>query len=302
MTTSGIRIEFSFRGAFDSFTIYRSLEPISVDNLPSPHVTNLRSMFYHDTMVVTGTAYYYRIEAHLGNESTISNNMVCIAGLNYEDYMISLEPIHYWKMNELSGNVIRDYGADPVDGALSGAISYTEPPIRSGQEHTMGFGITGASASRVIVPATPSIYNLTKSSFTFCVWFKQTALTTFNYVFADFINASSGTVNMRLQAHAFQFPQNTRSFTFRGSVVDETVFVAVRYSVEEKKYEFFVNGEWKTGNYVVPPTVTSAVNFMFPGAASYGHYPIRGMMSDLTLFDRALSTTEIELIYSLGVQ
>jgi len=59
---AGIRIEFSQFGHFDYFEIirsYTSMSGIADAELPSPLVSNLKTMYYIDTSIVDGESYYY---------------------------------------------------------------------------------------------------------------------------------------------------------------------------------------------------------------------------------------------------
>ncbi|MCH7331827.1 hypothetical protein [Acinetobacter modestus] len=60
----GIRLEFAQFGDFDSFDVIRStssMSSIADNDLPSPIVTGLNTMYYVDTDIVKNQKYYYRV-------------------------------------------------------------------------------------------------------------------------------------------------------------------------------------------------------------------------------------------------
>lgn len=90
---AGIRLEWAQFGSFDSFDVVRSLSPMSdISNLPTPIVTGLQKMFYADTTVVEGAAYYYRVVAWRDGVSEISSEIKVEAreGDEYWDKVVAL--------------------------------------------------------------------------------------------------------------------------------------------------------------------------------------------------------------------
>lgn len=72
---AGIRLEFAQFGDFDSFSIVKSQSQMNENDLPTPIVTNLKTMFYVDTNVVEGETYFYRIISYRDGESVVSNEI-----------------------------------------------------------------------------------------------------------------------------------------------------------------------------------------------------------------------------------
>lgn len=76
---AGIFIEFAQFGDFDSFDIYRSLNIMDESALPTPIVTNLKTMYYVDSSVVEGATYYYMVRVIRGSESVLSDQIKVVA-------------------------------------------------------------------------------------------------------------------------------------------------------------------------------------------------------------------------------
>lgn len=111
---AGIRLEFAQFGHFDSFDIIRSLTSMNglADNqLPQPISTGLTSMYYVDSSVIEGQAYYYKVRVWRGLESIISDEIQCIAvsTINYD-------------FSDLSGLEIFGNGSQIVEVSGNGLI------------------------------------------------------------------------------------------------------------------------------------------------------------------------------------
>ena len=84
---SGVVIEFSQFGNFDSFDILRSTSPINPALPPSPLVTGLKTMSYIDRTTVLNTTYYYRVAVWRGTTRLISAvDIKVVASDNYDPH------------------------------------------------------------------------------------------------------------------------------------------------------------------------------------------------------------------------
>jgi len=81
------------------------------------------------------------------------------------------EPNHYWKLNEISGDKIVDYGMTPIDGINRGGNS---PDII---ERALRFGGSSTTYDKVEIQATADEFNLSKHSMSASVWFKTDNIT-----------------------------------------------------------------------------------------------------------------------------
>ncbi|MFW2076581.1 LamG-like jellyroll fold domain-containing protein [Acinetobacter sp. ULE_I010] len=301
----GIRIEFAQFGDFDSFDILRSATPmLDMENLPDPLISGLTTMYYFDQEIVVGANYYYRVVAHRGSDKMVSEQLRITVGLDFDEYLTNLEPIHSWKLNEISGTAVIDIGISPVNGTFSNtastALVYRGKVLRKGHEGAAGFAVGAPSISQVNVVAPLDLQRLTLNSFTWFAWVHPTANTDYNWIFANWISLSSGTANMRASSSYFQFPHNSNSLSYI-LPLNRTSFIAVVYDVISHSYKCFINGTWYNGVYKAPPiSVATAASFQFPACGNWNYYGMRGYLSDLTFFDKALSNDDLELLYNLG--
>jgi len=81
---AGIRLEFAQFGDFDSFEIIRSatsMVGVADVDLPTPIATGLTTMYYVDTMIVDGAAYYYKVRVNRDGTSVVSEQIAALAGI-----------------------------------------------------------------------------------------------------------------------------------------------------------------------------------------------------------------------------
>lgn len=75
---AGCRIQFAQFGKFDGFDIVRStvsLATTAYEDLPTPIVQNLKTMYFEDGGVEEGITYYYLVIARLGESYAISDEV-----------------------------------------------------------------------------------------------------------------------------------------------------------------------------------------------------------------------------------
>ena len=109
---AGIRLEWAQFGDFDSFDVLRSGSPMDINALPSPLVTGLPTMFYVDTTVIEGAAYYYRVVAWRDGVSEISSEIKVEAreGDEHWDKVVTL--LHFdSNLNDETGKTWTHTGA-----------------------------------------------------------------------------------------------------------------------------------------------------------------------------------------------
>lgn len=89
---SNVNLSWDADGTIDSYTIYRSESPMSVESLPAPIAENVLDKTYSDTTVVDGTAYYYRVASVAGESAKVSDEVMvkASAGDEYWNNVISL--------------------------------------------------------------------------------------------------------------------------------------------------------------------------------------------------------------------
>ena len=195
-------------------------------------------------------------------------------------------------------------GTAHVNGTFSNtkALVYRGKVLRKGHAGAAGFAISADAVSQVNVVAPNDLQHLTMNSFTWFAWVHPTVATRYNWLFSNWISAESGTANMRASINSFQFPQNSRVISY-GLTIGQTSFIAVVYNVANSTYKFYINGVWYSATYSAPPTsISTATSFQFPAYASYySYYGMRGYLSDLTFFKRALTNAEVENLYGLGL-
>lgn len=77
-----IQLEFSQFGTFDSFSVYRSLGSIDINNLPEPIATGLTKMRYVDSAIESEEFYFYMVSVVRGEETLFSSQSMIQASNN----------------------------------------------------------------------------------------------------------------------------------------------------------------------------------------------------------------------------
>lgn len=97
---SSINLSWDADGTIDSYTIYRSESPMSVESLPAPLAENVLDKTYSDTTVVTGTTYYYRVASVANGAAKVSDEVMIKAQAvdEYWDNVVAL--LHFDDINE----------------------------------------------------------------------------------------------------------------------------------------------------------------------------------------------------------
>lgn len=72
---AGVRLEFTQRGHFDYFNIYRNSVSTEIVDLDQPLAT-CNTMYYVDLTVIQSQKYYYRIGIVRGNEEVFSDELI----------------------------------------------------------------------------------------------------------------------------------------------------------------------------------------------------------------------------------
>lgn len=231
--------------------------------------------------------------------------MVNIATPSYEDYVLSLSPIAYWPFNETSGTVVNDLSESGYHGNIVNGIegiTYSGDILRNGSSGAMGFGIDAPTISH-----SSFNHSYTKVSelmgnegaSTICGWLKRTANTTYNTMLAKYEYPSGGQARYRIMHNNFESPENTNRVTVPNYDIGSIYFFAWVKDNDLEVAKVYTNGSYYYSVWV-RSTRTAAHPLQIPGTGSWNYYPMRGYISDIAMFDYALSDEEIEQMYSLG--
>lgn len=233
--------------------------------------------------------------------------------LTYENYIVSLNPIGYWPLNESTGNTAYDLSGNNYHGTISGTpIIYNGDPLRLGHPGAMGFSVTSQGLAKVSVgysfgPIT-TLFSQGKSG-TIMGWFKRTTNTTYNQILAFYTQSLNGLTNYRITGNAttpftysFQTKDNQNHLSLTNGVLNDVYFFA--WIKDGTTLKLFFNNTWVSRENMTESVHTAGSNngyprgLEFPAVANWNYYGIRGYLSDIAMFARALTQQEVEYIYN----
>lgn len=105
--------------------------------------------------------------------------------------------------------------------------------------------------------------------------------------------------NDPLLAHSPESENQTFSENF-GQMVGKSNFIVWRKNADENTYSLTVNGVVNTVHGESSPEQVGE-GFFFPMSNDYSSYGLRGYMSDMSVFDYALTDAQIANLYSNGM-
>lgn len=117
----GVRLEFSQFGNFDSFSIYRSLAPMVESSLPPPLVSGLAKMYHVDATAEEDTLYYYRVSVVRDGAAIVSDEVSILTG-NTSGPVLTI-PDDYILRYDFDGNAI-DKSTTAAHGIKSDVVNY----------------------------------------------------------------------------------------------------------------------------------------------------------------------------------
>ena len=247
---------------------------------------------------------------------------VCLAPFDedldlYTPAILALNPKAYYLMSEESGNVVTDLSPSGFDGEIRHTenITYRQEIIRKGSAGALGFntGTNGSSGTAECFVSDATAGDFFRKlagngkSCTIAFWCKPVSSKQYTYLAAYMLNSTMGYNNYRFIAYngdklLAQSPNNdnqvasTNSFT---EMINQSNFIVWRKDAVAQTYTLTVNGVSKTVSGEASPEAAGQ-GFYFPMSDGYSSYGLRGYMSDMSVFDYALSDAQITDLYNKG--
>lgn len=233
----------------------------------------------------------------------------------YTPAILALNPVAYYLMSETAGSVLNDSSLSGFEGEIqeTSAISYKADPLRKGSQGSMGFNIASnwttaqCYVSDAVAGDTFKKLAASESSCTIAFWLKPESPRTYNWLAAYVLDKDSGTANYRVMAYnsyniVGQSPHNQNQVISNetlGQMLGKNQFIVWRKDAATNTYSLTVNGVTNTvsGNSVDP---VGDGRFYFPMSAGYSSFGLRGYMSDMSVFDYALTDSQIANLYQKG--
>lgn len=235
----------------------------------------------------------------------------------YTPAILALNPVAYYLMNEADGTVLKDYSLSGIDGEIVGPstdLTRRGSILRRGSLGSLRFGGYNGGAYECSVSdqvAGDLFQKLAgqNKSCTIAFWFLQRDVNEYNWLFAYATNSLFGHSNYRMIGYDHQngnfnvespSSSNVLATSNLNGVVNIAHFVVWRKNHINGTYSLTVDGITQTVAGNASPE-TMGEGFRFPASYGNSNYILHGEMSDMSVFDYALTDTAISDLYSKGL-
>lgn len=248
--------------------------------------------------VATGTTNIYYLNtssspfvAATGTESIVISTSSASSSINLNSGLIG-----YWKFDEGSGMTTYDSSGNGNNGTWSG----TPPYYAGGVVGPYAGFFNGTTTNDVVSLGTPTILNLTPP-FTASAWVYVTStqsgvgmMGNGNWDVSGFtFGINSGYPHVEIsQSGTAQTPQ-------ANTLIPLNQWVNVGFVASGTVGSFYLNGVAVGTGAIVAPAIGSSV-FYLGKTAQGGWNPMRGLLDDVRIYNRALSAAEFSQLYTLG--
>ena len=201
-------------------------------------------------------------------------------------------PIHHWRLNEKSGNVVNDKGSNPVVANNYGALV--------GQSGKIGnsYSFTGTS-SRIECGSLTGSECTTKVSIS--LWCNINSVPSYNVLankpqVSTAWNANYGLI---MVSGIPRFYINAWNGNYVQTGLSQNTWTHLVGTYDMSNIKLYANGVLMTSTAYTTSITIDNYHFMI-GASNAGTYTTYGYLEDVRLYDYALSETEIKNIYNNG--
>lgn len=281
----------------------------SADTLTSPHY-QLSPTVGNSFGGSFGSSHYNLVgsggEAAIGNGSGGSYKLSAgYVGQLQHSINLYVEPaglVGYWPMNENSGPTVHDASGNSNDGVASGSPTWVNGKI--------GKALQFNGTNSYVKPANPALSTVDK--FTVSAWAKGVsgagANGSYSYIA---IRAASDTigssvywlgVNSLGDYAASVNGDGSGNYGSTGVAADNSIWHQLTLTYDGGVYRVYLDGALKY-SHAVSITNTTTGNQLSFGDTSVlpGYRPFDGDIDDVKIYDRALSTSEVEADYQSGL-
>lgn len=242
-------------------------------------------------LTATGTAGFT-----IGAASTAKNNLG-----GYDNAILFDDPFGYWRLNETSGTSAADATGNGNTGTLTNfPASFTAPGLITGSADS---AITFDGNDDLISVSSAAVTSFTgASSFTAEAWIKPSRVSGTNVIVARHGN-SNIIFSLRIQdgvlwTYVWAYPGNWQGTSGGTIAVGQTYHVAVTYNASTYVRTLYLNGAALASN--TNQIGTSANPPITIGSNGVGSERYQGVIDEVVLYQRALSTTDINRHYVAG--
>ena len=229
---------------------------------------------------------------------------------SYRDYVLSLAPIAYWRLNENSGTTANDSSAFGNSGTYAGGFTLGQGGALTGSGDSdasvlfSGTGYVTTSASANFIPAA-------NSPITISAWINPTAIsatscgTSIPNRMISLLESGAGASTLGIGIGSSNricfYNDSTATYTFWTGTILANQWSYVTLAYDGTCFQRYLNGSpdgaCTTGNLVVGSTTAGSTSIgSYKGTSTF----FNGRMDDVSIHNYALTGTEVSNLYAAG--
>jgi prepilin-type N-terminal cleavage/methylation domain-containing protein len=231
------------------------------------------------------------------DNARIANTLQWAAG---QHRMLGANLVGHWPLNEGSGSVVKDISGYGHDGAINSAVFSLDRPDQAG--YSLGF----SPNSNVVVQGTSTLS--LADGYTIFAWIKHSSESGHQGTIVS-KNVANGYYRFRydhsvnkIQWHAMYNGETSLSVT-RSVTLDPTKWHHIGVSVKNidsnnVSISVLIDGEVVSSHTRLGPIIGNNENLFFGALNASGGQQFTGLISDVRIYDTALTAEEIGRIYA----
>jgi len=210
----------------------------------------------------------------------------------YSNYILTLQPVAYYKTDELSGTTAIDYTGNQNNATYVGTTTYQEPSLT-----LFGNSVSFDGDDHILIPT--GIIQTGASVRTVELWAKKTSLVTVGqvsevlYMAGEMTNGRLLEISLVPTGIQFNIQGTTKLHVLDYS--NQTLHIVATYNGGILRG--YINGT-EVFSLVTTLDTSSAAHMV--GQRSDGAYKLTGTVDNIAIYDKILNSYQIESNYSMG--
>lgn len=218
--------------------------------------------------------------------------------VDYDATVLADSPVAYWPLQESTGTAADDLGPHSLTGTYTGAFALAQPPIASGLGASTQFGV-GGSGAWVDVPHN-SLLDFSSGSYSLELWLELASNGSLQALVCTSITTGSYALIIQSSNKLGIFPASGITSIGTTALATATPYhIVYTYDSVANLSSVYVNGVLDGTAIGGSPGPGGSSDFNIGSVAGGG--PTLGNISNVAVYDSALSPTRIAAHYAAGI-